>query len=47
MKKKYKKPQVVEVKLTIQNPILGLCEGAGAGELGDPACQTTGHCAFP
>jgi hypothetical protein len=25
MKKEYKKPQVVEVKLTLSNPILGLC----------------------
>lgn len=26
MKKKYKKPQVIEVKLTVQNPILGDCD---------------------
>ena len=33
MKKDYKKPQVVEVKLTIQNPILGNChEGSLTAE---------------
>jgi hypothetical protein len=26
MKKEYRKPQVVEVKLTLSNPILGLCD---------------------
>ncbi len=26
MKKEYKKPQVVEVKLIVQNPIMGNCD---------------------
>jgi hypothetical protein len=45
MKKKYKKPQVVEVKLTIPNPILGECDLGTVPELYN--CNITGGCSFP
>lgn len=41
MKKEYKKPQVVEVKLTLQNPILGGCE-ATAPTTQELACGVSG-----
>jgi hypothetical protein len=49
MKKEYTKPQVIEVKLTLQNPIMGDCELLGSGDLidGDSYCSTTGHCEGP
>ncbi len=40
-KKEYKKPQVVEVKLTLQNPILGVCDGTGGSTLEDGQCQSS------
>jgi hypothetical protein len=46
MKKEYKKPQVVEVKLTIQNPILGNCEAANP-TYQQFNCNVTGSCAYP
>jgi hypothetical protein len=49
MKKEYRKPQVVEVKLTLQNPIMGDCNiGSASLAYPDPYCsQSTGTCAFP
>ena len=41
MKKEYKKPQVVEVKLTIQNPILGVCWNVNSSVLVHANCQTS------
>ena len=41
MKKVYEKPKVVEVKLTIQNPILGLCEDTGVDPQDGGVCSIT------
>jgi hypothetical protein len=46
MKKEYKKPQVVEVKLTIKNPILGACDVGGASEEFG-LCGVSPFCEFP
>jgi hypothetical protein len=48
MKKEYTKPQIVEVKLTLQNPIMGDCNIGTSSLAGlDPNCSTTGHCEGP
>jgi hypothetical protein len=48
MKKEYTKPRVVEVKLTLQNPIMGDCNiGVASDAYPDLNCSTTGHCAYP
>lgn len=43
MKKEYKKPQVVEVKLTVMNPILGGCEATLPTEV-EINCGVFGTC---
>lgn len=46
-KKEYKKPQVVEVKLTLSNPILGLCNNLNPS-VDQFACNFSGaSCAWP
>lgn len=41
----YKKPQVQRVRLTINNPVLGLCVSAGAASA--PICNISPLCAWP
>ena len=42
----YKKPQVQRVRLTINNPVLGLCFNGGSDPT--PACNFSGAlCAWP
>lgn len=47
MKKDYKKPQVIEVKLVVQNPILANCQETGLPD-DQGTCQVSGaDCAQP
>jgi hypothetical protein len=41
----YKKPQVQRVRLTINNPVLGLCVSAGPAS--EPVCNISPLCPWP
>jgi hypothetical protein len=38
-KKKYSKPRVSQVRLALQNPVLGLCFSVDAGSAPDALCN--------